>query len=304
MELPSTPSQRRQLFLVIALALCVIAFLRSCAVIPHLSQPVGTADIIEKFLGDLFSSLGVTAFLALAFMYLFPIERSVEEVRRKGTSHYFDKAYELTGRWDFSGSSGTYTRARTLPQLNEITRQKQKHVDMLILLNDPREAAICERYVGYKSSSGEEKWTVERVRLEVLATIVSCAWYGLFNPRLTIRVGLKSVLSRYRYDVSSSYAIVTRENPDEPALVIHSDSVRYQGIIEEISCQRDQAEMLDLENLPRDELHRIQSISDLSAADVVTTVKELNLEKVLQECDDMEGRQLLERVQNPKHRYA
>jgi hypothetical protein len=291
--------------MVICLALLVIIFVRVVIVFPFVSQPVNSADIIEKFLGDIFSSLGVTAFLALMVMFLFPIEKSVEEVKRKPASDYFEKAYSFTGKWDFSGSSGTFIRASTLPQLHAVTGHKQKHVDVLILINDPRDLVICERYVGYKRTSGEEPWTVERVRLEIVATIIAAAWYGIVNPRLTIRVGLKSVLSRYRYDVSSAYAIVTRENPDEPALIVHSESVRYQGIIEEISCQRDQAEMLDLERLSHiRELRVANTLAHVTDAQVLAIVSELNLKKVLEECNDGDGKKLLHLVKHPKHRYA
>ena len=162
-------------------------------------------------------------------------------------------ARRTSDRWFFKGGTGTYTRAVTLPQCVETARLNRRAVEFRIEIIDPTDAEACERYENFRRSVSlapdgtGETWYRGRTRLESYATIVAACWNRQRFQLLDIQVGLTSVVSTFRYDMSSNYLIVTQDDPRFPALLVPRDRSLYDAYGLELRSSFEQARRVRLE---------------------------------------------------------
>jgi hypothetical protein len=164
------------------------------------------------------------------------------------------KAREHTGRWYFKGGTGTYLRAKTLPKcLGDRRRPIQFRIEII----DPKDSKACERYDNFRRSGSKgpdgtgDPWTPGRARLESYATILAACWYSQERTFLTIKVGLARTVSTFRYDMSSEYLIITRDDHELPAELISRGTALYAAYERELETSFGQAEPVQLD-LARD----------------------------------------------------
>lgn len=162
------------------------------------------------------------------------------------------EAREKTERWHFKGGTGTYLRAVTLPKCLE---DKRRRFEFQIEIIDPRHSEACRRYDNFrltrpeKPEGTEDSWEPGRARLESYATILAAYWYKQDRDFLTIKIALTSIASTFRYDLSSSRLIITRDDPGF-AEVISSDTPLFAAYDRELAISFGQAQpiRLDLED--------------------------------------------------------
>jgi len=197
--------------------------------------------IVSRLLDSLFVSLLVTISIALYLDYIeIPEnEKKYDIIEPFQIQEIFERERMHTSSWYFSGGTGRYTRAVTIPELSKIAKKSNKHITLKLQVIDPEDKTICQKYASYRSAlrsseKNDTKWTAEYVRQEVLSTIVSAYVFQSINPFLQISIAVKNSFSTMRIDISESSAIITKEDPKEPALICVKDTFLFRTYVEEI----------------------------------------------------------------------
>lgn len=197
-----------------------------------------TADSI---LNSLFVSLTVTVSIGL---FLFSIELPDEEKKFEIIEPFklgelFENERSRTEIWYFTGGLGRHTRAVTIPALAKLAQSANQHKIVKIQLINPDDEKVCSDYANYRralksASKNSGKWTISFVKRECTATIIAAALYKNEFPLLELTICLKNNFSTLRIDISSKVAIITKEDPSEPALVCREGSFLYRTYKEEL----------------------------------------------------------------------
>lgn len=182
------------------------------------------------------------------------------------------EARSRTERWFFKGGTGTYLRAVTLPKCVEAARRDRRALEFRIEIIDPTDGEACERYENFRRSVSldpdgtGDTWYRGRTRLESYATLLSACWNRQRFRLLDIRVGLTSIVSTFRFDMSSEYLIITQDDPRFPAFLIPRDKSLFDAYGIELRNSFEQAEHVHLD------LADHVSLSDEPTADELRTL--------------------------------
>ncbi|WP_221390164.1 hypothetical protein [Dyadobacter sp. NIV53] len=241
----------RSIFLIsIGLILLVILIIRFF-VLPNFEPIVPDSGIIprdpkwltivSRIFDSAFVSLTVTVCIGL---FLFHIELPDEEkkfeiIESFKINELFEKERNQTEIWYFTGGLGRYTRTSTIPEIAKIAQRTNEHKSIKIQIIDPTDESICIKYANFRrglnsASKNNSIWNKEYVRHECTATVVSAIIYKCNYPLLDLSICLKNNFSTLRIDLSSKTAIITKEDPKEPALICREGSFLYRTYKEEI----------------------------------------------------------------------
>lgn len=163
------------------------------------------------------------------------------------------EARRATDRWFFKGGTGTYIRARTLPECVAAARRERRTLLFRIEIIDPTDVAVCEAYARHRRSVSDqpdgtgEQWTLDRTRKEAYATILAACWYRQRFGMLDIDIGLSATMTTLRYDLSAGCVVITRDDPRGDAMVIDSDKFYYSWCSAELLTSLDQARRVPIE---------------------------------------------------------
>ncbi len=301
MDLPEGVHARR-VFTFLVLAVGAVLLLSRYLLLPHLfhhSIPSGLV-VLDSLLADLSVGVFASALLAWVLFWLIPAraKRAVIDIvpaHERGTE--LDRARVDTDSWWFSGSTGRYTIAVTLPDLAKRAKEASASKTLVLQVLDPANDVACRAYADYRASvrQGDPSWTMERVKRELYATILSTYAWKREAPLLDITIALKSSASLLRFDQSSRVVIVTKEDPREPALRADHGTYFYNAFREEMRMSHTQGRTLpsDIPGVPRKELTRSSARALLVA---------LNLDSG--SVTDLELDAIVELVKRPENPYA
>jgi hypothetical protein len=196
------------------------------------------------------------------------IESTVEGTRRALTESSFvrvlhgaevglalEEARRNTDRWTFKGGTGTFLRAVTIPECVEIARRKKHTLHMQIGIIDPSDEKLCAAYAQFRRSLSDqpdatgEVWTVDRVRKEAYATVLAACWYQQHFTFVTIEVGLSSVLTTFRWDMTPHRLIITQEDPQFPAMMLEPGKYYYEIYSRELMASLRQCRQVPMNRL-------------------------------------------------------
>ncbi len=161
-------------------------------------------------------------------------------------------AHHETEQWMFKGGTGTYLRAVTLPECVENARRAKRPLRVQVEIIDPADQALCHEYSQYRLSltPGPDRtgdtWTLDRTRKEAFATILAACWYRQRFTFLKIEVGLSKVMTTFRWDISSSWVIMTQEDPAAPALLFEKGKPHYRAYSRELMASFEQTRQIDV----------------------------------------------------------
>ncbi len=165
------------------------------------------------------------------------------EIREALTSAWRD-----TDRWHFRGGTGAYLRAVTLPECIRNARRRKSQLQVRLEIVDPTNEPACQRYAKFKGALmgdgldvGGERWTLDKTRKELFATILAACWYRQRNSLLDIDVRLSPVMTTFRWDLSAQWIMMTEEDPHAPALLAEKGSFYYDRWHTELMASLDQA---------------------------------------------------------------
>jgi len=112
-----------------------------------------------------------------------------------------------TKNYWFRGRSGRFLRGSVMPALNQAGSQDAQRRTLKMILPDPADDATLQSYADYRSSLAYDKktWTLDLIRIEIIATILSAARYCSSNVFFQADIYLKSDFSLFRMDMSDEY---------------------------------------------------------------------------------------------------
>ncbi|MCW2887004.1 MAG: hypothetical protein QOE54_7110 [Streptosporangiaceae bacterium] len=163
------------------------------------------------------------------------------------------KARRTTDRWIYKGGTGTYIRAVTLPECVGFARRDRRALLVRLEILDPTDEEVCDTYARFRRSaldetdSSGELWTLERTRKESFATILAACWHRQRFRLLDIDIGLSSAMTTFRWDLSSSCVVITREDPSAPAMMVDRGKFYYDWCTTELLASLDQARRVPIE---------------------------------------------------------
>jgi hypothetical protein len=173
-------------------------------------------------------------------------------------------ARQTTDRWFFRGGTGTYIRARTLPDCVANARRDRRGLQVRLEIIDPTNEVVCATYARFRASlAGERDWTTERTQREAYATIVACCWHRQRYELLDIKIGLSQVMPTLRWDLSASSLLITHVNPRKQALFVERGKHLYEYFDTELRKSLEQARPVPLDEVRHIELSDVPTLDEV-----------------------------------------
>jgi hypothetical protein len=208
-----------------------------------------------SLLDSLVISLIVTIFIGSFVFWLTPeiLKKSVMDViDPKEIGPLLKKSTTDTRAWTYKGACGRYTRATTLPSLASAAKHEGLGRDIRITILNPRNDLLCSEYATYrrslKSANHGYPWTKEKVKEEVIATIISALRYKHEEPLLRIELYLIDHFSAFRLDISDQYVIVTKEDKEASGLRADSGTYFYDSYKDDVRLSERQSINVSYQN--------------------------------------------------------
>lgn len=294
--------EQRKYFYTIIILLLISIFLIRYFLIPFLiGQSVQlNIETVYRIFDGLFTSTLVTISLGTFLFWLTPKNKQNAQIKILQPIEIGDTITQArvdTEKWYFNGGSGRYTRTQTLPYLADLARKKNKTIEVLIQIMNPRNIQLCTKYATYRNSlrsASRDRKTCKSVQIDLISTVVSAYMWKNEQPLLDIKLGLKDNFSLFRIDISSSTAIITKEDPLEPAILYERGTFFYQAHCEDLRQSLTQTESLNM----------LIPFSDKKNLSIVATKELLHQLKLLEFVTDEEMEEIIDKAKSSKNPYA
>lgn len=292
-------TNRKQFYLLIFFLLLVI-FSTRYFIIPYCyTETIEISHtLLYEILDKLFSSVLVTIGLATFIFWLTPknkLNAQMKIIQPIEIKEIFKKAMSDTDFWIFNGGSGRFTRSQTIPNLVKLSKEKNKSIDISIVIINPMNEEIINQYVDYKNSlrtsKKREKKTIKSVQIDLISTIISCHIWKTEQPLLDIKLYLKNHFSIFRIDISTKKVIITKEDPNEPAILFEKETFFYTSQIEE------QKQVLKL--FDEIKLSKFVDLKNINITEVKKISTQLKFDNLLKEDDYKEILKKIKSNENP-----
>lgn len=295
--------RRRDFYLIIILLLAILISTRYGAMPAlGLAQNPALGQIVADFLDKLTISLIVTVFVGSFVFMITPdvmLKAKVEEVEPREIGEFLKRALQKSNFWWYNGSCGRYFRAVTLPEMARQARKGSLTREVYGLIMDPSDEALCHHYANYRrgvrSADETNPWTVKRVRQELIATIMRTAIIKHEEPLLRIRLSLVNHFSSVRFDMSSEYILLTKEDKSAPAIRLDAGTYFYQWY-------RDEMILTETQSKHAPDCPKSTTTSEVTAADVKECLKHVHLAEHY--FTDKELEQIVKAVKESRNPYA
>jgi hypothetical protein len=137
----------------------------------------------------------------------------------------------------FRGRSGRFFRSSVLPALVDSSKRNASTRRVHLLLPDPGNLSMLERYITYRNSlrsEREEPWTLRRIQAEIYATILAVVEQTSLNSLFAAKIAVEQDYALFRIDMSDERIVMTREDPKWPGIMCLKRSRFYSSYQEEI----------------------------------------------------------------------
>lgn len=265
----------RSLFLVMVVLAVIICIGTRVWLVPQLepTEALSWGKGLGLIIDNIFVSVVVTVGLSAIAIWLFPDLEEIAKIRvieHREIGNILEKAMNKTDRWWFQGATGRYLRTTALDRLIECCNRSGGGCQVMAMLIDPTNERLCASYAKYRLSLRDGiNWTGELVQIEVIATIIKALNAQAANAQLNIEVYLRDTFCTFRYDMSSSSLVITKELGNAPALKCDHGGHYYDAYQGEMMFARSQARKV--ENLP-DDLGRVP-LDEPAIAQLLTVLK-------------------------------
>ncbi len=188
-------------------------------------------------------SAGVIAAIVAALLLplLFPrpsLEEELVVLDSWNIRPVLEAPLEDTRYYYFRGRSGRWIRSTALPALHAAAKQESATRSVHLILPDPGNAALLKEYADYRNSlprSASDPWTVERIRNEIVATILEAGRLAAGSAFFEARVTLQADFSLLRADLSERHLVLTREDDRWPGWMSPARSKFYESWLQDLS---------------------------------------------------------------------
>ncbi|MEU7830029.1 MULTISPECIES: hypothetical protein [unclassified Nonomuraea] len=193
----------------------------------------------------------------------------VEVLAGPAISRAFSEARRSCDFWEFKGGTGTYLRAKTLPELARLSRLRNRPIRIRVDILDPADFELCDAYARYQQQIAHELWPQDngegvgkRIQLNCFATVLSAFRYNQRSP-LDIELSLSSVWSNQRFDRYNDHLLITVRDKGWPAYRIRSNAKLYADYSTHLSVSFRQARAVRLSGLGDSVLAEIPSTAEI-----------------------------------------
>ena len=246
-----TSASERRKFLIISTSLIISLFLASI-ILNIYTDNVSFLSIFNAILASLLSSAAFAVVWSLYIWFFFvdrgsldkgvrvipgDIGEALKNVARNATN------YKICVR------TGRHFRAEILPILVENAVKLRRPITIEVILLDFRDESVCDKYAKFRKSSSfdKDKWNIDYVRIEVIATIIALLGSIFDHERfINVELYLSKRLSTFRIEGSSDEIIVTREDPKDEALRYVRENPNFSAYSSEFSWIKDESECVPL----------------------------------------------------------
>lgn len=266
------------LFLLLVIVLAIFFFLSE-----------GWLETWKELMGYIGSAL--VSILLAYFLFIFLVSKGdagLFELQPREITKEFDEILSTAQSWKYKGNFGRYLRGKVLPTLSV----RAQRLNVIALVIDPSIKDLCERHASYRgrinSIDKGASHTPETVALQVLVTIVICAWYKTVKA-MDIRVFLTKTYDPVRIDSNGSSMIVTVEDRRNPALKVKSGHFMFEHFDMQISSAQDQGREVEIRGMSICELSAISEKdveSVLSSAKLIDLLSYIPVAEVVKACKE------------------
>jgi hypothetical protein len=197
----------------------------------------------------------------------------------------------------FRGRSGRWFRNVAIPALSSAASRDQITRTITMILPDPNDRTVLKAYADHRNSlatGGGEHWTPERIRLEILATILVAGQTAACNRLFTTRVFLIPDFSVFRYDLSDAGLMMTREDPRLPGWFSREGTRFFASVREDLRIATERGREVTLSQVQWPQLL-------IPVADLQSVIEQLGFNFPL---SDEEAQALHEVIENKDDPYA
>lgn len=242
---------RKKFLFTIAVLICLLLLIRYC-ILPIDLISVKSNDNIGSFI-DKFVASVFTAVVVGYFLFWMQSEEKKKELEFTESGYeiekYLSKTRITTGNWLFNGGLGRYTKFATIPILSAQALKDRRTIAIKIIVINPFNIELLQKYIDFRVSveknKKKKKWTQSEVQSEILATIITAFHYKKVNQFLDISVNVKDFFTLSRMDISDTVAIITREDPAIPSIIVNKNSHMYMHYSEEFQQVLRQSKNVD-----------------------------------------------------------
>lgn len=280
------PKEHRRTFVVLLVTLFLLSLM--------IDWKFGTLPITETFLSyvrSIAAAILTSLFLLWVITSFIPRHKANDglvELDATRITKEFDELLRIATRWRYKGNFGRYMRGKVLPTLEG---RQNCHISACVI--DPRNAELCEKHARYRGQINSvdkgKLYDADAVALEVLVTIVLCAWY-VQNRRIKVDLYLSASFDPVRIDSNDEAMILTVEDRRRPALKVSKDYFLYEHFEMSMEFARNQGAQVRLDGVRHGiQLAQIDEqdvVAVLKNAEMVDLCERLTPEKILQACKE------------------
>lgn len=204
------PKYHRRSFLWLLVAICVILIFIDYFIVPYSGS---VASMLSEYIRAVVGALLVGLIVYWIFVSFTPHPvggTGLELIEPTRITAEFETLLQETTRWWYKGNFGRYQRGKILP-----TIAGRVNAQASIIIIDPTNRDLCERHAIYrneiKAIDAGKNYNAKDVVLEVLVTIIHCAWYVTTN-KVNVDLYLSSVFDPVRTNSNDAALMLTVED--------------------------------------------------------------------------------------------
>lgn len=183
-------------------------------------------DIIYSFFTQITTSLSIIWIFYLFYWYFLGdifLDKKITVILPHEIQKRVDSLGKSTNEYLFWGRSGSYFRSVMLEKLASGCRTTGNQTDVKLVLPNPKNPKIIERYAELVSDFGESA-NANTLLINVLSTCITCAIAHSTNSKLRIEIYISQFLPAFRVDQSITGSIMTQDNPSKSAMFFDGGS--------------------------------------------------------------------------------
>jgi hypothetical protein len=237
-----SPYAKRKFFSIYLLLLAFVLLLLF-VLVQSLDQNGTARAVAISFLGNFASAIAIVIVTYGFFVYVTPPGlRNAEVVPLRNVEigeQIFDLRAGVSDYW-FWGRSGGYFRQHVLPSLNTLAERDRRHVVVRIVVPDYSQPENAVRYAKMRRGLNEAA-DEHTLAANVIATVATAVSEAARNPYFQVQIGLCASVPVLRYDISNIGALITRDAPSLPAILINSGNPYFETFRDAVENELAQA---------------------------------------------------------------
>lgn len=290
----SLPKAHRRTVIALLVVICIVFFLVDAFLIPL--APAAVQANLSGLVQAIMAALLVSVFLYWIIVSFLPRTQQysgMQQIEPTNITPELDSLMANALRWRYTGNFGRHLRAKVLPTL-----AGRPNMQIAVSVIDPQDRDLCQRHAVYRNSIHSiEKgrhYNSDTVALEVIVTIIHCAWY-VANKGMSIEMHLLSMYDPLRIDSNDDAMILTVEDRTRPALKLERNHFMYHHFDLQMRYEREQGRQLDLNGFPNS-----STISAIDENQVETFLCKIGMKKL---CEDLTASNIVDACRTSRNPY-